>query len=99
MDRIKEVVVVDAVRSAIGKSGRKGMERFTPRVQEIEMHIPQGVCSEMISKDQGHTREELDQFGMWSMQKCVNAERKGWYADHIVPYEFTHGGMRVPSQF
>jgi len=67
--------------------------RFTPRVQEIEMHIPQGVCSEMISKDQGHTREELDQFGMWSMQKCVNAERKGWYADHIVPYEFTHDGV------
>ncbi len=67
--------------------------RFTPRVQEIEMHIPQGVCAEMISKDQGHTREELDQFGMRSMQKCVNAESKGWYADHIVPYEFTHDGV------
>src|SRR3989304_985428 len=27
MARLKEVVVVDAVRSAIGKSGRKGMEK------------------------------------------------------------------------
>jgi len=27
MAKIKEVVVVDAVRSAIGKSGRKGMEK------------------------------------------------------------------------
>src|SRR4030042_5576069 len=27
MSKLKEVVVVDAVRSAIGKSGRKGMEK------------------------------------------------------------------------
>ena len=27
MRKLKEVVVVDAVRSAIGKSGRKGMEK------------------------------------------------------------------------
>jgi len=67
--------------------------RFTPRFQEIGMHVPQGVCAEIISEDQGQTREELDRFGMWSMQKAVTAERNGWFADHIIPYEFTHEGV------
>ncbi|RJX29894.1 MAG: thiolase family protein [Desulfarculus sp.] len=67
--------------------------RFTPRAHDIGMDVPQGVCAEMISADQGQSREELDRFGMWSMQKAVTAERNGWYADHIVPYSFTHEGQ------
>jgi acetyl-CoA acyltransferase len=27
------------------------------------------------------------------MQKAIEAERKGWYADHIVPFEFTWEGV------
>jgi acetyl-CoA acetyltransferase family protein len=61
--------------------------RFTNRIRETGMTVPQGVCAEMISADEGHTREELDHFGMRSMQKAVEAERKGWFADHIVPFE------------
>jgi|Deesub1362B_J571_1020462.scaffolds.fasta_scaffold04220_1 acetyl-CoA acyltransferase len=68
--------------------------RFTSRVEEIGMHVPQGLCAEMISEDEGHTREELDRFGMWSMQKAVEAERKGWFADHIIPFEFEWDGVR-----
>ena len=30
---------------------------------------------------------------MWSMQKAVEAEQKGWYSDHIVPFEFTYEGV------
>lgn len=67
--------------------------RFTHRFQEIGMHVPQGVCAEMISEDEGQTREELDRFGMWSMQKAVGVDRKGWFADHIVPFEYTHEGV------
>jgi acetyl-CoA acyltransferase len=63
--------------------------RLSPRFQEGKIFVPMGLCAEMISEDQKHTREDLDQFGMWSMQKAVEAERKGWYADHIVPFEFT----------
>ena len=37
--------------------------RFTPRIHEIGMSVPQGVCAEMISEDHGHTREDLDRFG------------------------------------
>lgn len=69
--------------------------RFTQRFQEIGMHVPQGVCAEMISEDEGQTREELDRFGMWSMQKAVEADRKGWFADHIVPFEYTHEGTTL----
>jgi acetyl-CoA acetyltransferase family protein len=67
--------------------------RLSSRLTESGMTVPQGVCAEMISADQGHTREELERFGMWSMQKAVEAERKGWYADHIVPFEFAWEGV------
>jgi len=62
--------------------------RFTSRIQETGMTVPQGLCAEIISENEGHTREELDRFGMWSMQKAVEADRKGWFADHIVPFEY-----------
>jgi acetyl-CoA acyltransferase len=67
--------------------------RLSSRLTGTGMMTPQGVCAEMISADQGHTREELERFGMWSMQKAIEAERKGWYADHIVPFEFVWEGI------
>ena len=65
--------------------------RFTERAAEIGMTTPQGVCAEMISEEEGHTRDELDRFGMWSMQKAVEAQRKGWF-DNIIPFEYTWEG-------
>jgi acetyl-CoA acyltransferase len=67
--------------------------RMSSRLAEGGLSVPQGVCAEMISADQGHTREDLERFGMWSMQKAIQAERKGWFADHIVPFEFTWEGV------
>jgi acetyl-CoA acyltransferase len=67
--------------------------RLSSRLAEIGIMVPQGLCAEMISADKGHTREDLERFGMWSMQKAVEAERKGWFADHIVPFEFTWEGV------
>jgi acetyl-CoA acyltransferase len=67
--------------------------RLSSRLAEIGIMVPQGVCAEMISADQKHTREDLERFGMWSMQKAIEAERKGWYADHIIPFEFTWEGV------
>lgn len=66
--------------------------RFTANVQATGMTVPQGVCAEMISEEAGHTREQLDKFGMMSMQNAVNAERKGWHADHIIPFKYTWQG-------
>jgi len=67
--------------------------RLSSRLTESGMMVPQGVCAEMISADQGHSRETLERFGMWSMQKAVKAEQQGWFADHIIPFEFTWEGV------
>lgn len=72
--------------------------RFTSRIQESGMTVPQGVCAEMISADYGHTREDLDKFGMWSMQKSVEAQRKGWHDGHIVPFEFEWDGEKYKAE-
>lgn len=66
--------------------------RMTSRMAEVGMTVPQGLCAEMISEEQGHTREDLDRFGMRSMQKAIEAQRKGWHEDLIVPFEFTWDG-------
>jgi len=66
--------------------------RLTSRLQETGMTVPQGLCAEMISEEQGHTREDLDRFGMLSMQRAVEAQRKGWHAELIVPFEFSWEG-------
>ncbi len=65
--------------------------RMSSRLMETKMMVPQGQCAEMISKDQKHTREDLDRFGAWSMKKAVEAERKGWF-DNIIPFEFKWQG-------
>jgi acetyl-CoA acyltransferase len=67
--------------------------RMTTRMEETRMTVPQGLCAEMISADEGHTKEDLHRFGMWSMQKAIEADRKGWYADHIVPFEYEWEGQ------
>src|SRR4030042_2986237 len=67
--------------------------RLSSRLMASGMTMPQGTCAEMISANQGHTREDLERFGMWSMQKAVEADQKGWFADHIVPFEFTWEGV------
>lgn len=67
--------------------------RFSPKVMEF-MGTPQGVCAEIISEQNGHTREQLDRLGALSMKRAVEAGRKGWHADHIVPFEFEWDGKK-----
>jgi len=67
--------------------------RLSPRVQEVALAVPQGLCAEMISEQYGHSREDLERFGLWSMQKALQADQQGWYADHIVPFEYTWDGV------
>jgi acetyl-CoA acyltransferase len=72
--------------------------RMTSRREKTGMAVPQGVCAEMISADQKHTREDLERFGMWSMQKAVEAQGKGWHADHIIPFEFSWEGVNYKAE-
>jgi len=68
--------------------------RPSSRLNDTGMLTPQGMCAEMISADQEHTREDLDRFGAWSMKKAVEAERAGWFAEEIIPFEFEWGGKK-----
>jgi len=67
--------------------------RFSPRLGETGMTVPQGLCAEMISEAEGHTREQLDAFGMHSMRNAVQAQRNGWF-DNIIPFEFEGEGQK-----
>ncbi len=65
---------------------------MSPRFSETGMDILQGPCAEKISEQEGHKREDLDRFGWWSMKKAVAADRTGWFADHIIPFELIWEG-------
>ena len=65
--------------------------RMSPQMMNTGMMTPQGQCAEMIAKDFGQTREDLDRFGAWSMKKAVEAERAGYF-DNIIPIEFKYKG-------
>lgn len=67
--------------------------RFSPRFADSGMTVPQGLCAEMISESEGHTREDLDRFGLRSMQNAVNAQRNGWF-DNIIPFEYEWEGQK-----
>jgi len=69
--------------------------RMSSRMMETKMMTPQGQCAEMISKDQEHTREDLDKFGAWSMKKAVEARRNGFF-DNIIPFELKASWPRSP---
>ena len=49
---------------------------FTARADEGEMITLQGPAEEILSEEAGHTREDLDRFGWWSMKNAVEAQRK-----------------------
>jgi len=57
--------------------------------------IPMGMAAELIAEEYKLKREELDQFGLWSQQKAVRAEREGKFADHIIPFEYEVEGKKV----
>jgi acetyl-CoA C-acetyltransferase/acetyl-CoA acyltransferase len=64
MAKIKEVVVVDAVRSAIGKSGRKGMEKggqlCQASAQELLAAVMRGLLDRVHVKAPKFDEREIE---------------------------------------
>jgi len=57
--------------------------------EPLKSIVPQGVSSEMINDRFGFTREELDQFGVWSHQKATKAMRnEEEYSKRVVPVTY-----------
>ncbi len=47
--------------------------------------VPQGVSAELIADKYGITREQMDEFSLWSHRKAVKAIDEGRFKDEIVP--------------
>ncbi len=57
--------------------------------EPLKSLVPQGVSAEMINDKYGFTRENLDQFGVWSHQKATKAMRnEEEYFKRVVPVTF-----------
>jgi acetyl-CoA acetyltransferase family protein len=51
--------------------------------------VPQGVAAEMVNDKYGLTREELDQFSVWSHQKATIARRReDEYFKRVIPVSY-----------
>jgi acetyl-CoA acyltransferase len=46
---------------------------------------PMGNAAEMVAKKYNFSREDMDQFGLWSHQKAVKAHRDGILKEYVVP--------------
>ena len=62
--------------------------RFTQRFQEIGMHVPQGVCAEMISKDEGHTPRRTRR--LWCAQHAQTPSRPSVRAGSTTSFPYTY---------
>jgi acetyl-CoA acetyltransferase family protein len=49
-----------------------------------------GLTAEKLAKEYNVSREESDQFALWSHQKAVAAQEKGAFNDEIVPITITY---------
>ncbi len=47
--------------------------------------VPQGVSAELIADKYGVTREQMDEFSLWSHRKAIKAIDDGRFKDEIVP--------------
>ncbi len=51
--------------------------------------VPQGVSAELIADKYGVTREQMDEFSLWSHRKAIKAIDEGRFKDEIVPVPVT----------
>jgi acetyl-CoA acetyltransferase family protein len=58
-------------------------------LEKTRMFVAQGFSAEMVAEKYGFTKEQMDQFGYWSMNKAAQCQRSGYYKPHIVPFTFT----------
>src|SRR2546423_1327204 len=75
-----EAVIVDAVRSPIGK--RNGSLAGT---HPVGLLAPQGISADLIASKWGLTREEADDFAARSHEKAAAATKAGYFEREILP--------------
>ncbi|MFQ5950977.1 MAG: thiolase family protein [Candidatus Geothermarchaeales archaeon] len=71
----------------IGSFSEKILDRFTPTVM--------GITAENVAEKYGVSREDQDDFALWSHQKAVAANRQGRFRREILPIEIADGNSTV----
>ncbi len=63
--------------------------RLVPNPEVAKTHpdwyMSMGLTSEMVAREYGLTREEVDAFGLESQKRALNAIKNGYFKDQIVP--------------
>ena len=72
--------------SALAKSAEEFGAPFSPELMEHYNLIPQGLSAEMIADKWEITRAELDEFGLRSQQKAIQATEEGRFEREIIPF-------------
>ncbi len=67
--------------------------RFVPNYEVAKKHpdwyMSMGLTSEMVAREYGIKREEVDEFGYNSHMKAIRAIDNGYFKDQIVPLKIT----------
>jgi acetyl-CoA acyltransferase len=78
-------------RVPMGSNGGDLSHKLTDRWQIV----PQGISAEVIAKEWGLTREELDTYSLESHRRAVEAIDEGRFEGEIVPVEVSAAGAAV----
>lgn len=58
---------------------------LSEKLGDIGFFNPMGNAAEMVAEKYNFSREDMDQFGLWSHQKAVKAQRDGVFKEYVVP--------------
>ncbi len=75
--------------------GADGWEGLNPKIAERWPIVPQGISAEVIAKEWGLTREDLDGYSLESHRRAVAAIDEGRFDREIVPVEVGAAGAAV----
>jgi acetyl-CoA acetyltransferase family protein len=60
--------------------------QISDKLYDRNVFIPMGVAADMVAQEYNITREDCDNFALWSHQKATRAMRdREWYAQRIAP--------------
>jgi len=75
--------------------GADGWEGLNPKIAERWPIVPQGISAEVIAKEWGLTRDDLDGYSLESHRRAVAAIDEGRFEREIVPIEVGAAGAAV----
>ena len=74
-------------RSMVPMMGYKSALNYTISKEHPDYYLNMGLTAEELAKEYSITREMSDEFSLNSHQKAINAIKKGFFKDEIVPID------------